>query len=83
MLPLLFCFCFFILFIVCKLWILACIFTVWTALDIDQLVFYTTSWMCGLEGKFGQEYKEGTFDNEVKSRNQNLTSVLKHVCEVS
>ncbi len=44
-------------------------FTVWTTLDIDQLVSYATFWMCGLEGQFKHEYKEGASDNEIKYQN--------------
>jgi hypothetical protein len=67
MLPLLFSFCFLFCLLFANYGFWLAFFIVWTRLDIDQLVSYAASWMCGLEGKFGQEYKEGASNDEVKS----------------
>jgi hypothetical protein len=37
---------------------------------INWFLTYAASWMCSLEGKFGEKYKEGApSDDEVQSRN--------------
>jgi hypothetical protein len=69
MLPLLFSFGFLFCLLFANYGFWLAFFTVWTALDIDQLISYTASWMCGLEGKFRQECKERASNDEVKSSN--------------